>query len=430
MGGNHAWRKMEELCDGIGHRLSGSPQLEQAILWAAERMRGDGLQNVRLEPVTVPRWVRGEESLELIAPRHESLVMLGLGGSVGTPPEGITGEVVVVDSEESLTSLGSDAIRGKIVLFNNPMPPFDPSHGTQYGSSVKYRVHGARLASEMGATACLVRSVTAGSLRTPHTGSMRYGDVANKIPAAALTVEDASMIARLVERRIPVSVTLKMEAKNHAPVESANVIGEIIGRERPEEIVVIGGHIDSWDVGQGAHDDACGCILAMEAARILKQLNLIPRRTIRVVLWTNEENGLGGGKQYAKNHQSQMLNHVAAIESDSGCFAPRGFGVKCNNKAKQDRAVVQMQEIMKLVESLGARQIIPGQGAADVSPMVQYDVVVMGHEVEQSTYFHYHHTPADTLDKIDPHDLSRNVAMLATVAYVLADMEERIGDAP
>ena len=424
---NDGYIKLQELCDGIGHRLSGSPQLDQAIHWAAAALRQDGQENVRIEKVMVPHWVRGNESLMMLQPRRAPIAMLGLGGSVGTPAEGITAQVVVVANEEELEALG-DGASGKIVLFNNPMPEYDSENGSGYGTTVRFRSNGARLASEQGAVACLVRSVTAHSLRSPHTGAMRYGDAAIKIPAAAVSTEDAAMMARLQARGVPVTVTLKMEAKTFDPAQSGNVIGELRGSTNPDEIVVIGGHIDSWDVGQGAHDDGTGCVMAMEAINVLRRLDMIPRRTIRVVLWTNEENGLAGGRQYAKDHADELANHVAAIESDSGGFRPTGYSIQCADELKQATAVEQMRDILSLLVSLGADDVQIGRAGADVGPMSPAGVVLMGHDVEGSTYFDYHHSHADTVDKVDPEDFSRNIAVMATVAYILADMPQRIGE--
>ena len=424
---NAGYTKLQELCDGIGHRLSGSPQLDQAIHWAADAMRKDGQDNVRIEKVMVPHWVRGDESLTMIQPRRASIAMLGLGGSVGTPTEGITAQVVVVADEEELEALG-DGAHGKIVLFNNPMPEYDSQRGSGYGRTVRFRSNGARLASQQGAVACLVRSVTAHSLRSPHTGAMRYGNAAIKIPAAAVSTEDAAMMARLQARGVPVVVVLKMDAQTLDPVPSGNVIGELRGSTNPEEIVVIGGHIDSWDVGQGAHDDGTGCVMAMEAINVLRRLNMIPRRTIRVVLWTNEENGLAGARQYAKDHADELANHVAAIESDSGGFRPTGYSIQCADELKQATAVQQMRDIASLLVSLGADDVQTGHAGADVGPMKDAGVVLMGHEVEGSKYFNYHHSHADTVDKVDPEDFSRNIAVMATVAYILADMPQRIGE--
>ncbi|MCH7873086.1 MAG: M20/M25/M40 family metallo-hydrolase [Planctomycetes bacterium] len=365
----------------------------------------------------------------MLEPRVATLHMLGLGLSVGTPAEGITAPVVVVADEEELNALG-DAVRGKIVLFNNPMPPYDAVHGSRYGPTVKYRGIGARISAAQGAVACLVRSVTAKSLRSPHTGAMRYGDAEVKIPAAAISVEDAEMIARLQKRGIRVVVNLKMDAKTLPDAPSANVIGELRGSTHPEEVVVIGGHLDSWDVGHGAHDDGAGCVMAMEAINVLRKLNMRPRRTIRVVLWTNEENGLAGGRAYAKQHADELDKHVAAIESDSGAFAPRGYSLGCSDEDRKKVALRQMRQIMRHVaRRLGSEiNVKSGGGGADISPLRSSGVVLMGHRVEGSTYFDYHHTHADTIDKVDPKELSRNVAMLATVAYILADMPQRIGE--
>ncbi len=430
LAGNDAQDKLEELCLGIGHRLSGSPQLDQAIEWAIATMKKDGQENVRREEVMVSRWVRGQESATMLEPRPVPLHMLGLGGSVGTPPEGITAPVVVVADDKELDALGEGA-RGKIVLFNNPMRQYDPERGAGYGTAVRFRYRGAQLAAEHGAVASLIRSVTARSLRSPHTGGMSYGDAEVKVPAAALATEDVEMIARLQRRGVPVVVTLKMEAKTLPDAPSGNVIGELRGHERPDEVIVIGGHIDSWDVGQGAHDDAGGCVVAMEAISVLRKLKMIPRRTIRVVLWTAEETGIHGGKAYAKDHAGEMDKHVAAIEMDGGAFEPTGYSVECADKGREMAAAEQMRDMMRLFSSsIGELTIKTGWSGADVGPMRQAGVMLMGHRVEGSKYFDYHHTHADTVDKIDPDELSRNVAVMATVAYILADMPERVGGPP
>ncbi len=423
-----AYQKLRQLCDDHGQRLSGSAGLEQAIAWAADRLRADGADAVRLEPVTVPHWVRGAESLALVEPYPRAMPMLGLGGSVGTPPDGITAEVIAVDDEAALAKT-DDQVRGKVVLFNNDMTQYHRESGWDYGTAVRFRSHGARLAAVRGAVACLVTSVTPTSLRSPHTGALSYGDAQVKIPAAAITVEDALLIARLLERGHPVRVTLRMEAEQRPPAPSANVIGELRGTTHPHEIVVIGGHIDAWDVGQGAHDDGAGCVMAMAALKVIRDLGLRPRRTIRVVLWTNEENGLAGAKAYAEQHAAELPDHVAAIESDSGAFPPVGYALQCTDSRREQVAAGQMADILGLLGRFGATRVKVGSSAADVSPMRSKGVVVMGHEVEMSTYFNYHHSHADTFDKVDPAELARNVAVMATVAYVLADMPERLGQA-
>lgn len=424
---NNAYARLAELCDTIGARLSGSAALDKAINWAVRVLTEDGQENVRKEPVMVPHWVRGEESLLLVEPREEKLSMLGLGGSVGTPPEGIRAEVVVVSSEEELKALGERA-KGKIVLFNNPMPAYDPEKGAGYGEAVRFRNHGARLAAEQGAVAALVRSVTAHSLNTPHTGATRYGDTPQKIPAAAVSVEAAELLARLAARGEKVVVHLSMQARDEGQAPSANVVAELRGSTMPEEIVVIGGHIDSWDVGQGAHDDGAGCVIAMEALAVLRRLGLQPKRTIRVVLFTNEENGLAGAFQYAKDHEDELPRHAAAIEADTGGFAPTGLWVEFEDKEKEARAALQVKELLQLLRPLGATEVKTGHSGADLIPLGPAGVPRFGLGMEGDRYFDYHHSEADTLDKVDPKDLSESVAAMAVVAYVLADMPGRIGE--
>jgi carboxypeptidase Q len=363
----------------------------------------------------------------MLEPRAHTLAMLSLGGSVGTPSAGITGEVVVVRDEAELDALGEGA-KDRLVLFNNPMPPYDPEKGSGYGTAVRFRGSGARLAAAKGAVACLIRSVTATSLRSPHTGAMRYGDAPSKIPAAAISIEDAEMIARLTARGQRVVVRLNMEARDEGMAPSANVVAELRGRTNPDEIVVIGGHIDSWDVGQGAHDDGAGCVIAMEALNVLRRLNLTPRRTIRVVLWTNEENGLAGAKQYAQDHADELSKHVAAVEADSGAFRPAGFSVDFEDESRRQLAVKQMEEIIELLGTIGPLRARAGGGGADIGPLRPAGVPLLGFEVEGSKYFDYHHSHADTLDKVDRHELSQCVAAMAVTAYVLADMPGRLGE--
>lgn len=407
-----AWRRLAWLSDTIGPRLSGSPQLEAAIRWAVDEMKKDGLDNVRAEKVMVPHWVRGEESLELLEPRAERLAMLGLGNSVGTPPEGVAADVVVVRNFDELEALGA-SVRGKIVLFNVPF--------TTYGETVQYRGSGPSRAAKLGAVGALVRSVGPVSLQTPHTGATRYADDAPKIPAAAVTIETAEMMARMQKRGQRIRARLRMSAHFLPDAESANVVAEVRGSELPEEIVLISGHYDSWDVGQGSTDDAGGCIAAWEAARLIKQLGFRPRRTIRVVLYTNEENGLRGGTEYARQHAAEIKNHVLAIESDSGVFKPWGFGFTGTDEG---RAMVR--EIAELLEGIEASRI-EGEGTeADIGPLVRLGVPGMGLRVDGERYFHIHHTHADTLDKINPNDFARCVAAFAVMAYVAADMPERI----
>jgi carboxypeptidase Q len=406
-----AWHKLARLTDTFGHRLSGSESLERAIDWMLAEMRKEGLDNVRGEPAMVPRWVRGAESAELIAPRSLNLPMLGLGGSIGTPPDGITAEVLVVSSFADLKTKAAQA-RGRIVLFDVPF--------TSYGATVQYRGGGASAAARVGAVAALVRSVGPFSLRTPHTGAMRYDSTVAKIPTAAITTEDAAMLHRTQDRGEKLVVRLRMEARTEPDAPSRNVVAELRGRERPDEVVVMGGHIDSWDVGQGAHDDAGGVVAAWEAIRLMKELGLRPRRTIRVVGWTNEENGGRGGTAYRDQHAGALDNHLLAIESDGGIFTPVGFGFTGSDSA---RAI--LRGVVRLLERVGADSLLASGGGADIGPIMQRGVPGMSH-VTDGDYFWYHHTNADTVDKIDPRDMAKSVAMLAVMAYVVADMPDRL----
>ncbi len=422
-----SWAKLSYLCDRVGHRISGSPALEQAVQWAAEQMRADGLENVRLQPVKVPRWVRAQESAEMLEPLHRPLAMLALGGSVGTPPEGITAPVVAVQSFDELKALGREKVEGRIVLYDVPWQG--------YGRTVVYRGRGASEAARLGAVAVLLRSVASYSLNSPHTGAMNYAEDAPQIPAAAISVEDAAWMGRLARSGVAVKARLKMEAKTLPDADSANVIGEILGREKPEEIVVIGGHIDSWDVGQGAHDDGAGTVASMQALALLKRLRLRPRRTIRVVLWTNEENGLKGGQAYRDSvvATGELSNHVAALEADSGGEPPAGFGLglpalrgKPEEQPTKQRALEKLREIARLLDGINASDIRDGGGGADIGPLMRDGVPGLGLRTSGERYFHWHHSHADTLDKINPEDIQKQVAALAVMAYVLADMPARL----
>jgi carboxypeptidase Q len=427
--GNGAYAHLTRLCDDVGHRLSGSPQLEKAVEWAVATMRADGLENVRTEPVMVRRWIRGAESATLLEPRETPLHILGLGNSVGTPPEGVTAEVVLARSLADFEALG-EKVKGRIVLFGNAMPAFDARKGTGYGETVGFRLRGPKMAAEKGAVGVLIRSVTAHSLGSPHTGVTLYGDSKVRIPGAALSVEDAELVARLIEGGRKVVVRLKMEARDAGEVPSANVIGELRGRELPDEFVVLGGHLDSWDVGQGAHDDGAGVVMAMEAVAALKRLDLRPRRTLRVVLWTNEENGGAGADQYAEDHRAELDRHVAAIESDMGGFKPRGFGVAMADKAAEARAVQSLGKLTALLKPLGATTVLPDMAGADVGALVEKGVPGMLLLVDESKYFDYHHSAADTLDKVDPAALTEATAAMAAMGWLLAETPARLDAAP
>ena len=409
---DEAWQRLAYIGDTFGNRLSGSPNLDAAIRWAVEEMKRDGLENVRAEPVKVPHWVRGRESLEILAPTPQPLVMLGLGNSMGTPPAGVEGDVLVLHSFDELDAQ-KDRVKGRIVLFNVPF--------TNYGETVRYRTAGPSRVGALGGVAMLVRSVGPAGLRTPHTGTLEYTDSQPKIPAAAVTTEDAARLQRMVDRGTPVRVRLRMEAHFEPDADSANVVGEIRGRERPDEVVVLGGHFDSWDVGTGSTDDGGGCVVTWEALRLMHRLNLRPRRTVRVVLWTNEENGGRGGEGYRTAHQSELANHVAMMESDGGVFTPKGFGF-----TGSDAARAKIRDIATLLRGIQADWVGPSGGGADIDPSVKAAGIPALEHVVDGNYFLIHHTPADTIDKIDPIDVSRNAAAIAVMAYVIAEMPERL----
>jgi carboxypeptidase Q len=408
-----AWQRVAELTDTFGARFSGTDNLARAIVWATETMKKDGLENVRTEPVMVPRWVRGQESLELLEPPQHALPMLGLGGSVATPPDGLEAEVLVVKSFDELSERSAEA-KGKIVLFNAVY--------TSYGQTNAYRTGGASAAARHGAVAALVRSIGPTGLRTPHTGNMTYAEGVTRIPAAAITAEDAARLQRLADRGVRVRVRLKMEARFEADVQSFNVIGEIRGSELPEEIVLVGGHFDSWDVGTGASDDGVGCVVTWEAARLMKKLGIRPRRTVRVVLFTNEENGIRGGNGYRDAHLKEAQNHVLAIESDSGVFAPARLGFTGSQGATR-----VINEIATLLAPIGLQSVASGGGGADIGPIATVGKVpMMAYQGDATRYFTIHHTPADTVDRIAPEEVSKAAAALAVMTYVVADARERL----
>jgi len=413
------WEKLEYLTTEIGNRLSGSRGLERAIDWAAERMEREEL-HVRRLPVKVPHWVRGDESARLVAPTERDLSILGLGLSVGTPDGGITAPVVAVTSYDELEQLSRADVEGKIVLYAVPW--------MGYGRTVTYRSTGASRAAELGAVAALVRSATGRSLNTPHTVAMRYDEALPKIPAAAVTVEDAAWMRRAIANGHEVRVHLEMGARMLPDADSFNLVAEIPGRELPEEVVVMGGHFDSWDVGQGAHDDGAACMAAWHALTLVHRLGLRPRRTLRVVLWTNEENGLRGGRAYREWVGGDIDDHVAAIEMDGGAERPVGFGfgLRSGREDGPDRAyengLETLAQIGALLEGIDAGVMERGGGGADIGPLMMDGVPGLELRTVGEHYFDWHHTNADTLDKVDRQDFRKAIAMLGVAGYVLADM--------
>lgn len=424
---DYAWRQVAHLTNNIGPRLSGSAQAQQAVEYVAGELKALGLE-VQLEKVMVPHWVRGEEKAALVqfpgmAPgTTQKIGLTALGGSVATPAEGITAEVVVARDFEDLKSLGKEKVQGKIVLFNHP---FDQRMaaagrgGEAYGEAVVYRSDGPSAAARLGAVAALIRSVGGASYRLPHTGATGYAEDAPKIPAAALSDEDAELLASLAPQGT-VRMHLLLTPQQLPDAVSYNVIGDLKGTEHPEQVVIVSGHLDSWDLGTGALDDGAGMAMAMQAAHLVRQLGLQPHRTIRVVAWMNEENGLQGGKTYAAEQAKEIANHFAAIETDGGADHPLGI---CYAAKPEVKAI--LAPVAKILEPLGAGLLEAREEVgADIDPLRKLGVPNFSLIQDSRFIFNYHHTAADTLDKIDPHQLAENAAINAVLAYALANLEQ------
>ena len=424
---DYAYRQVAHLSNNIGPRLSGSAQAAKAVDYVATELKALGCE-VQLEKAMVPHWVRGEETAALVqfagqAPgATQKIVLCALGASVPTPRDGIEAEVIVVRNFDELKSLPRGKVAGKIVLFNYPFDKqmaAEGRGGEAYGEAVVYRSNGPSAAARLGAIACLIRSVGGADYRLPHTGETDYANDAPKIPAGAVTAEDAELIAALAPQG-PVRMKLVLTPQTLPDVESANVIGDIMGSEHPEQVIVVSGHLDSWDLGTGAIDDGAGVAVSMEAANLIQKLHLKPKRTIRVIAWMNEENGSAGSKQYAKDHETQWMNHFAAIETDGGADHPLGINIKGKPEVKKMFAPVAaiLQEsgagILTLVEHCGS----------DIAPMEKAGVPAFSPIQDSRFYFNYHHTAADTFDKIVPKALAENSAVVAVLAYALANMEQ------
>jgi carboxypeptidase Q len=416
LSGSQAYETLTHLTDQIGARPAGSKSAALAVAWTTERFRAWGIA-VRNEPVRVPHWVRGAESGSIVSHNHQRLVLTALGGSVATPPKGITAEVIEVGSFDELNAL-RDKIKGRIVYYDNPMDMALVNARRSfeaYSRAVIFRAEGASRAASLGAVAVLIRSVGSASLRTPHTGAMRYDAKVPKIPAAALTAEDAMLVHRLIQRGERVRIHLNLRTRTLPEVDSANVIAEIRGSEKPDEVVLIGGHLDSWDLGTGAIDDGSGVAMVMETMRLIKQSGLTPKRTIRCVLFMNEEFGLSGARAYFAAHKKEK--HAAAIESDSGAAAPVGF----TTTLKGD-ALAALEKQVTALKAIGAATLdSEAETGADTSFLVEAGVPGFGFVPDPLHYFDYHHTPADTLDKVDPKELAQDSAAVAALAWILAD---------
>jgi carboxypeptidase Q len=424
---DYAWRQVAHLANNIGPRLSGSAQAQKAVEYVAGELKTLGLE-VQLEKVMVPHWVRGDETASLVQfpgqgpGTTQKVVLTALGGSVATPPDGLTAEVAVVRDFDELKSLGKEKIEGRIVVFNHA---FDRRMAEQgwggeaYGEAVVYRSDAPSAAARLGAVAVLIRSVGNAAYRLPHTGLTTYATDAPKIPAAALAEEDADLIAALVPQGA-VRLHLVLTPKELPDAVSYNVIADLKGSEHPEQVVIVSGHLDSWDLGTGAIDDGAGVAVAMEAAHLVRQLGLRPRRTIRVIAWMNEENGLRGGETYAAEHANDIGNQFAAIETDGGAGHPLGIYI-----AGQPGLRAILEPIANVLRDSGAGLLdFRDEVGADIDPLAKLGVPNFSPIQDSRFYFNYHHTAADTLDKIDRHELAENAAINAVLSYGLANLEQ------
>lgn len=409
---NRSYERLALLVDTVGPRLSGSNNLEKAIQIMYQNLQQNGLENVHLEPVKIPHWERGEESAVMLAPRIHKMAILGLGSSIGTPPEGITAEVLVVTSFDELRRRASEA-RGKIVVYNQPY--------ISYAMTVEYRVRGAVEAAKVGALASLIRSVASFSIYSPHTGMQEYQDDVPKIPTACITVEDAEMMSRMASNGNIIVIHLKMGAKTYPDADSFNTVAEISGSKYPEQVVLISGHLDSWDVGQGAMDDGGGAFISWEALSLIKDLGLRPKRTLRLVLWTAEEQGGIGASQYYQSHKANISNYSLVMESDSGTFLPKGLQFTGSDKA---RAI--MEEVMRLLQPLNVTQVFSDGEGTDINFWIQAGVPGASLCDDLYKYFAFHHSHGDTMTVMDPKQMNVAAAVWAVVSYVVADLEEML----
>src|SRR5437868_9968025 len=424
---DYAYRQVAHLANNIGPRSTGSAQAAKAVEYVAGELKAIGCE-VQLEKVMVPHWVRGEETAALVQfpgmadNTTQKIVLCALGGSVATPNEGISAEVITVKNFDELKAMPRDKVAGKIVVFNYP---FDKEMAAQghagqaYGEAVAYRSDGPSAAARQGAVACLIRSVGGADYRIPHTGQTKYADDAPKIPAGAVTTEDADLIVDLAKQGA-VKMKLVMTPQILPNMESANVIGDIKGGEHPEQVVIVSGHLDSWDLGTGAIDDGAGVAVSMEAANLIQKLHLKPKRTIRVIAWMNEENGLGGSKQYAKDHEKDWANHFASMETDGGADHPVGLHIKAKPEVK-----AMLKAVAAILQESGAGALdLTENAGADIGPMEKAGVPGFAPIQDGRFDFNYHHTAADTLDKIDPKQLAENSVAVAVFAYAMANSEQ------
>ncbi len=417
-----AFERLARLCEAAPHRLAASKGAEIAVELMKTEMEAAGFENVRLEPCEVPHWERGEVERLIVSweNKGQRLPILALGGSVPTPGAGLEAGVIEVHSFEELHQRASEAA-GKVVFFNRPMDPSLPSTFTAYVGAVNQRSLGALEAAKVGGVAALVRSMTTRRDDYPHTGAQRYEEGVERVPSAAISTNGAEVLSALIAAGVEPTLSLTLDCRSYDDVPSFNVVGELAGREKPEEVVVVGGHLDSWNVGQGAHDDGGGCMQAFEVVRLLKALDLRPRRTIRAVMFMNEENGMRGAWAYHADHQAEMEHHVMALESDRGVFAPRGFTSDAN-----PQALSVLQEIVALMADADIHVMAPGYGGVDIYPMSFSGVPLVGLLPDDEHYFDVHHSARDTMEQVNEREINLGAGALAALCYVVADLPEAL----
>ncbi len=414
------YANLDYLSNKIGGRLSGSPQAQQAVEYTYKLLKDYNFDTIYLQEVMVPHWVRGakEEGFIIHGKQKIRVRICALGNSIATSEKGLQAPIIEVQNFKELEQLGVENIKGKIVFFNRPMNPTHITTGSAYGEAGNQRGRGAIEAARYGAVGVVVRSLTLANDTNPHTGMMGYRDTITKIPACAISTVDADQLSQLLKLRsaIPVSFYFKQTCQMLPDVLSYNVIAETRGTEKPEEIIIAGGHLDSWDNGDGAHDDGAGVVQSIEALRLLKQLGYAPKRTIRCVLFMNEENGVRGGEKYAAIAKQLNQKHIAAIESDAGGFTPRGFGIE-NNAA----AIEHMQPWIPLFKPYSIDYIKQGHGGTDIEPLANNGTVLIGYIPDSQRYFDYHHTAIDTFDKVNKRELELGAAAISSLLYLLSE---------
>lgn len=416
-GQSYEW--LDYLSNEIGGRLSGSINYDRSVKWGKDELDLISIDSVWLQPVMIPKWVRGAPEyahIESSPGNTISVPIAALGGSISTPSIGISANVIEVKSFDELNNIGRDSITGKIIFFNRKMDPTLINTFQSYGGSVNQRTQGAARAAKLGAIGVIVRSMTTTLDDYPHTGSMYYDGLTlnERIPAAAISTNGAELLSSMLSLNPNIKFFFRQNSKNFPDVLSYNVIGQIDGSERSDEIIVVGGHLDSWDLGDGSHDDGAGIVQSMEVIRILKNLNYKPKRTIRVVLFANEENGLRGGNKYAELAKKNNESHFFALESDAGGFTPRGFSFDTSESEFN-----ALKEFKDLFKEYGADNFIIGGSGADIGPLKDDKIILAGLRPDPQRYFDYHHAASDTFDKINKRELELGAAAMTALVYLL-----------